>query len=75
MPDHWNPQRLDGLAGIHLQQNLMLPLPRLTKRLMDLAASFIGGIILVPFFYLPVAFMVKMSSRGPILYSQERIGR
>ena len=33
LPDHWNPQRLDGLAGIQLQQNLMLPLPRLIKRL------------------------------------------
>jgi Undecaprenyl-phosphate galactose phosphotransferase WbaP len=75
LPDVWNPQRLDGLAGVHLQQNLMLPLPRLTKRLFDLSAAIIGGVILLPFFYLPVAFLVKMSSRGPILYSQERIGR
>jgi Undecaprenyl-phosphate galactose phosphotransferase WbaP len=75
LPDHWNPQRLDGLAGIHLQQNLMLPLPRLIKRVFDLGAAIIGGFILLPFFYLPVAFAVKMSSRGPILYSQERIGR
>jgi Undecaprenyl-phosphate galactose phosphotransferase WbaP len=74
LPDHWNPQRLDGLAGIQLQQNLMLPLPRLTKRLMDLVAALIGGIILMPlFFYLAVA--VKMSSRGPIIYGHERIGR
>jgi len=75
LPDHWNPQRLDGLAGIHLQQNLMLPLPRLIKRGLDLGASIVGGLILLPIFYLPVAFAVKMSSRGPILYSQERIGR
>jgi len=74
LPDHWNPQRLDGLAGIHLQQNLMLPMPRLTKRLIDLVAAIVGGIILLPlFFYLAVA--VKMSSRGPILYGHERIGR
>jgi Undecaprenyl-phosphate galactose phosphotransferase WbaP len=74
LPDHWNPQRLDGLAGIHLQQNLILPLPRLTKRFIDLVATTIGGILLVPlFFYLAVA--VKMSSRGPILYGHERIGR
>ncbi|MCI0334404.1 MAG: undecaprenyl-phosphate galactose phosphotransferase WbaP [Planctomycetes bacterium] len=74
LPDHWNPQQLDGLTGIHLQQNLMLPLPRLTKRFMDLAASLLGGLVLLPlFFYLAVA--VKMSSRGPIVYSHERIGR
>jgi Undecaprenyl-phosphate galactose phosphotransferase WbaP len=74
LPDHWNPQQIDGLTGIHLEQNLMLPLPRLTKRFIDLVASIAGGILLSPlFFYLAVA--VKMSSRGPIVYSHERIGR
>ncbi|HEX5472377.1 MAG TPA: exopolysaccharide biosynthesis polyprenyl glycosylphosphotransferase, partial [Lacipirellulaceae bacterium] len=74
LPDHWSPQRLDGLSGIQLQQNLMLPLARLTKRLMDTIASIIGCILLMPLlFYLAVA--VKMSSRGPILYGHERIGR
>ena len=74
LPDHWNPQQLDGLSGIHLQQNLMLPLPQLTKRCLDLVASLAAGIILVPFlFYLALA--VKMSSRGPILYGHPRIGR
>lgn len=74
LPDHWNPQQLDGLAGIHLQQNLMLPLPRLTKRCMDFFAAILGGILLLPLlFYLAVA--VKMSSRGPIFYGHERIGR
>jgi Undecaprenyl-phosphate galactose phosphotransferase WbaP len=73
LPDHWNPQQLDGLTGIHLQQNLMLPLPRLTKRCMDLVASIVGSLLLLPLlFYLAVA--VKMSSRGPIVYAHERIG-
>lgn len=74
LPDHWNPQQLDGLTGIHLQQNLMLPLPRLTKRCMDLVGAILGGAVLLPLlFYLAVA--VKMSSRGPILYGHERIGK
>ncbi len=74
LPDHWNPQQLDGLTGIHLQQNLMLPLPQLTKRCMDFALAIIGGLFLLPlFFYLAVA--VKLSSRGPILYGHKRIGR
>jgi Undecaprenyl-phosphate galactose phosphotransferase WbaP len=73
LPDHWNPQQLDGLTGIHLQQNLMLPLPRLTKRCMDLVASLVGSLLLLPLlFYLAVA--VKVSSRGPIVYAHERIG-
>jgi Undecaprenyl-phosphate galactose phosphotransferase WbaP len=75
LPDHWSRhQQLDGLAGIHLQQNLMLPLPRITKRLMDIVLTLLGGILLLPvLFYIAVA--VKMSSRGPVLYANERIGR
>jgi Undecaprenyl-phosphate galactose phosphotransferase WbaP len=74
LPDHWNPQQLDGLPGVHLQQNLMLPLPRFTKRCMDLVGATLGGIVLLPLlFYLCVA--VKMSSRGPIFYAHERIGK
>ncbi len=67
-------QQFEGLAGVQIQQNLMLPLPRLTKRCMDLVASIVGGILLLPlFFYIAVA--VKMSSRGPILYGHDRIGK
>lgn len=74
VPDHWNPQQLDGLTGIHLQQNLMLPMPRVTKRCMDFVAALVGCILISPvLFYLAVA--VKMSSRGPILYGHQRIGR
>jgi Undecaprenyl-phosphate galactose phosphotransferase WbaP len=75
LPDHWSRhQQLDGLAGIHLQQNLMLPVPRITKRLMDIVLTILGGIVLLPvLFYIAVA--VKMSSRGPVLYANERIGR
>jgi Undecaprenyl-phosphate galactose phosphotransferase WbaP len=75
LPDHWSRhQQLDGLAGIHLQQNLMLPLPRITKRLMDIVLTLVGGLLLLPLlFYIAVA--VKLSSRGPVLYANERIGR
>ena len=75
LPDEWaRHQQIDGLTGIHLQQNLMLPLPRMMKRTMDIVASIIGGILLMPLlFYIAVA--VKMSSRGPILYGHDRIGK
>ena len=75
LPDHWSRhQQLDGLTGIHLQQNLLLPLPRMTKRLMDVVLTLVGSTLLLPLlFYIAVA--VKMSSRGPVLYANERIGR
>jgi Undecaprenyl-phosphate galactose phosphotransferase WbaP len=67
-------QQLDGLAGVHLQQNLMLPWPRMMKRLLDLVVALTGGLLLLPLlFYIAVA--VKLSSRGPILYGHERIGQ
>jgi Undecaprenyl-phosphate galactose phosphotransferase WbaP len=75
LPDYGGPrQQLEGLAGIHLQHNLVLPLPRFTKRVMDVVGALIGGLLLMPLlFYIAVA--VKLSSRGPVLYANERIGR
>jgi Undecaprenyl-phosphate galactose phosphotransferase WbaP len=41
---------------------------------MDVSAATIGGILLLPLlFYIAVA--VKLSSRGPIIYGHDRIGR
>jgi Undecaprenyl-phosphate galactose phosphotransferase WbaP len=67
-------QHFEGLAGIDLRQNLILPLPRLMKRLLDIVVALLGGLVLLPLlFYIAVA--VKLSSRGPILYGHERIGQ
>ena len=75
LPDHWSRhQQIDGLTGIHLQQNLLLPLPRMSKRIARFVLTLIGGMLLLPLlFYIAVA--VKMSSRGPVLYANDRIGR
>jgi len=44
------------------------------KRLFDIIFSFIGIILLSPFF-LVVSVLIKLSSNGPIFYTQERIGQ
>lgn len=44
------------------------------KRIIDVVASSIAFIILIPL-YLVLALWVKLSSRGPIFFFQERIGR
>ncbi|MBQ4394220.1 MAG: sugar transferase [Paludibacteraceae bacterium] len=44
------------------------------KRAFDIGASAIGLIVLSPLFAI-IALQIKLSSRGPVLYSQERIGR
>lgn len=44
------------------------------KRIADISFAIIAGIILIPFFIL-VALAVKLTSRGPLIYKQERAGR
>jgi exopolysaccharide biosynthesis polyprenyl glycosylphosphotransferase len=48
-------------------------LPMVLKRFLDIALSFALLILLSPVFLL-AALLVKLSSAGPILFSQERIG-
>lgn len=43
------------------------------KRIIDIIVSLVGMILLIPV-YIFVAIGVKMSSRGPIIYRQERVG-
>lgn len=45
-----------------------------TKRIIDILASAIAIIILIPV-YLILALAVKMSSKGPIFFTQERVGK
>jgi lipopolysaccharide/colanic/teichoic acid biosynthesis glycosyltransferase len=44
------------------------------KRIFDIILSLIGLIILCPFF-LAIAILIKLDSRGPVFYSQTRIGK
>jgi lipopolysaccharide/colanic/teichoic acid biosynthesis glycosyltransferase len=46
----------------------------LLKRLFDIIASFLGGIILLPFTII-IALVIKVSSQGPIFFFQKRVGR
>jgi lipopolysaccharide/colanic/teichoic acid biosynthesis glycosyltransferase len=44
------------------------------KRLMDIVGSATAIVVLSPIFFV-VALLVKLSSKGPILYKQERLGQ
>jgi lipopolysaccharide/colanic/teichoic acid biosynthesis glycosyltransferase len=46
----------------------------LTKRAMDLVGSGVALILLSPIF-LALAILIKLTSRGPIFYRQERVGQ
>ena len=58
---------------IQVTPDLMPAWQQSIKRIIDILASLIAMILLIPV-YIFVAIGVKISSRGPILYSQERIG-
>ncbi|HSW67225.1 MAG TPA: sugar transferase [Bacteroidales bacterium] len=59
---------------IQISSDLMPPWQFTVKRAIDIFASIIAMIILTPF-YLFTAIGVLLSSPGPIIYSQPRIGR
>lgn len=62
-----------GAVLIEVRQGLMPRWQVMIKRLIDIIVSIIGLIILSPFI-LYSALRVKLSSRGPIFYKQERVG-
>ena len=46
----------------------------LIKRLLDLIGGILG-LLLTALLFLPIALAIKLDSRGPILFSQTRVGR
>ena len=62
-----------GAALIDLQTGLMPEWQQNIKRVVDTCMAFAGLVLLSPLL-LYVAIRVRLSSSGPIIYSQERIG-
>lgn len=58
---------------IRISPEVMPPWQRSLKRIIDIASSVIAMLILLPA-YILVAIGVKLSSKGPVFYSHERIG-
>ena len=63
-----------GALLIEVNPEIMPPWQKSTKRFMDIFISIIALIILLPVFVI-LALAVWYSSKGPILYKQERVGR
>mgnify|MGYP001765938075 FL=1 len=63
-----------GIPLIKISNGLMPAWQENTKRLIDVTFSLIASIIFLPVF-LVLAAIIKISSKGPVLYKQERIGR
>jgi exopolysaccharide biosynthesis polyprenyl glycosylphosphotransferase len=68
-----DPEEFDGRTHTVANTLDQDQLPMIFKRLLDLIVSFILLLLLFPFF-LVVAALVKLTSRGPVFFAQERIG-
>ncbi|MGY1631519.1 sugar transferase [Geodermatophilus sp. SYSU D01186] len=65
---------VSGLPLLHLERPELGGARRLTKEAFDRSAAVLGLLSLLPVF-LTLAVAVKASSRGPIFFRQERVGR
>ncbi|MGE5342396.1 MAG: exopolysaccharide biosynthesis polyprenyl glycosylphosphotransferase [Candidatus Omnitrophota bacterium] len=65
---------VEELLVMRMANRLLSPFSRLVKRVFDLVASFVLGIVMLPFFVL-MGMLIKFDSRGPVLFIQERFGR
>lgn len=65
--------QIDRPSLIRITEHHMTDAELCIKRAFDIIASALGLIVLSPLFAL-IALQVKISSKGPVLYSQERIG-
>jgi Undecaprenyl-phosphate glucose phosphotransferase len=63
----------DGLPIVHLNDSPMAGWGLILKRLTDFALTLLALIFLSPLLAL-IAFLVKWTSPGPVLYRQERMG-
>ena len=66
-------EELDGLPVVLLSQTPLLGWSRMGKRAMDIALGSLILILLGPLLLL-IAALVKLSSPGPVLFTQERMG-
>lgn len=63
----------DGSIPFPSIDGLVSPVFRKTKRAIDFLGS-LGGLVVLSPFLLIVAVLIKLTSRGPLFYAQERVG-
>jgi lipopolysaccharide/colanic/teichoic acid biosynthesis glycosyltransferase len=78
-PDDWDQSGPKGPTNVALYPDLMEPGNRkrtllLVKRSIDVAVSGLGLAVLSPVF-LGIAAAIKLTSKGPVLFRQERVGQ
>jgi Undecaprenyl-phosphate galactose phosphotransferase WbaP len=81
IPDFFNATNIwmsvrdfNGILGFVTSHRLRMPWNLGIKRFMDLFMVIIGGLVILPIL-LFIALLVKITSRGPVLYGHKRLGK
>lgn len=64
---------LDGVPIINISESPFAGWNGMLKRFMDVLLSLLGILVTLPFTMI-IASLIKLTSRGPVLYQQERMG-
>ena len=59
---------------IESESSMEFSLYEVIKRLIDVVCSFMGVLLLSPLFII-IAIIIKMTSKGPVFFSQKRVGK
>ena len=76
-PEEWDQETVQGNPTLYpdlARRDKAEKIDRSTKRMMDIVASAAALVLFAPLFFL-VAALVKLSSRGPVFFKQERLGQ
>ncbi|MBN2500210.1 MAG: undecaprenyl-phosphate galactose phosphotransferase WbaP [Anaerolineales bacterium] len=65
---------LGGMLGLNVRRNLLNRGDQLIKRLVDLALT-ISGVLVISPLLLFIATLIKLESRGKVFFGHERLGR
>lgn len=65
---------LNGMLGLEVTNRLHRRGEKAIKRALDISLTLLGGIVVLPLCLL-IALAIKLDSRGPALYTQERLGK
>jgi Undecaprenyl-phosphate galactose phosphotransferase WbaP len=65
---------IDNYLALEFQNNLRLWRNQVFKRFLDVLGASVGTLLISPFLVL-LALLVKLDSRGPVVYAQKRVGR
>ena len=63
----------DGVGGLEMMNQSRMKAKRIQKRLLDFALAAVAFVCLSPFFIV-LPLLIKLTSRGPVFYRQERLG-